>query len=163
MKTKVVTYCGLFTALAMIFSYIETLLPFSIGVAGAKLGLPNIAIMVVLYLIGEKEAVYIDILRIFLTAMLFGNMSAFIFSFCGGMLSIIVMILIKKCKYFSIQAVSVCGGVAHNTGQLLAAIFIMQTPGIAFYLPVLMITGVITGIVNGIVAGIITKYLHKLK
>ena len=95
-NSRLVAFCGIFTALAMIFSYVEMLLPISIGVPGAKLGLANIAVLVVLYVAGGRTAFCVDILRIVLTSILFGNMAAFIFSISGGMLSIIVMILLKK-------------------------------------------------------------------
>ena len=109
-NSRLVAFCGIFTALAMIFSYVEMLLPISIGVPGAKLGLANIAVLVVLYVAGGRTAFCVDILRIVLTSILFGNMAAFIFSISGGMLSIIVMILLKKSGRFSMLGVSVAGG-----------------------------------------------------
>lgn len=145
----------------MIFSYVEMLLPISIGVPGAKLGLANIAVLVVLYVAGGRTAFCVDILRIVLTSILFGNMAAFIFSISGGMLSIIVMILLKKSGRFSMLGVSVAGGTAHNIGQIAAAAVVVGTAKIAYYLPVLLITGVITGIVNGCVARIIKISLQK--
>lgn len=160
-NSRLVAFCGVFTALAMIFSYVEMLLPISIGVPGAKLGLANIAVLVVLYVAGGRTAFCVDILRIVLTSILFGNMAAFIFSISGGMLSIIVMILLKKSSRFSMLGVSVAGGTAHNIGQIAAAAVVVGTAKIAYYLPVLLITGVITGIVNGCVAGIIKISLQK--
>ncbi|EEC57092.1 heptaprenyl diphosphate synthase component I [[Bacteroides] pectinophilus ATCC 43243] len=160
-NSRLVAFCGIFTALAMIFSYVEMLLPISIGVPGAKLGLANIAVLVVLYVAGGRTAFCVDILRIVLTSILFGNMAAFIFSISGGMLSIIVMILLKKSGRFSMLGVSVAGGTAHNIGQIAAAAVVVGTAKIAYYLPVLLITGVITGIVNGCVARIIKISLQK--
>lgn len=161
MKSKNVAFCGVFTALAMIFSYIEAMLPISLGVPGAKPGFANIAILIVLYTVGAKPAFYVDILRIVLTNILFGNMASFIFAMSGGLLSVIVMILLKRINRFSIAGVSVAGGVSHNIGQIIAAAVVTNTPGIAYYLPVLLVTGVITGVINGCVAGIIKKCLRK--
>lgn len=161
MKSKNVAFCGVFTALAMIFSYIEAMLPISLGVPGAKPGFANIAILIVLYTVGAKPAFYVDILRIVLTNILFGNMASFIFAMSGGLLSVIVMILLKRINRFSIAGVSVAGGVSHNIGQIIAAAAVTKTPGIAYYLPVLLVTGVITGVINGCVAGIIKKCLRK--
>ena len=143
-NSRLVAFCGIFTALAMIFSYVEMLLPISIGVPGAKLGLANIAVLVVLYVAGGRTAFCVDI-----------------FSISGGMLSIIVMILLKKSGRFSMLGVSVAGGTAHNIGQIAAAAVVVGTAKIAYYLPVLLITGVITGIVNGCVARIIKISLQK--
>lgn len=161
MKSKNVAFCGVFTALAMIFSYIEAMLPISLGVPGAKPGFANIAILIVLYTVGAKPAFCVDILRIVLTNILFGNMASFIFAMSGGLLSVIVMILLKRINRFSIAGVSVAGGVSHNVGQIIAAAAVTRTPGIAYYLPVLLVTGVITGVINGCVAGIIKKCLRK--
>lgn len=161
MKSRLVAFCGVFTALAMIFSYVEALIPISVGVPGVKLGLANTAILVVLYLAGSRAAFLVDILRIILTSMLFGNMAAFIFSISGGLLSIAVMIAAKRTGMLSMTGVSVAGGVAHNVGQLAAAAFVTGTIKIVYYLPVLMIAGVLTGILNGCIAGLIKKCLHK--
>ena len=161
MNSRDVAFCGVFTALAMIFSYIEALIPISVGIPGAKLGFANIAILVVLYITGAKAAFFVDVLRILLTGILFGNMAAFIFSISGGLLSVAVMIVLKRTDKFSMTGISVAGGVSHNIGQLAAAAVVMQTAGIVYYLPVLLIAGVITGVVNGCVAGIIKKCLHK--
>ena len=157
-RTGTITICGVLTALAMIFSYIESLMPIMVPVPGIKLGVANIAIVTVLYIVGWKEAVIINVIRIALTAMLFGNLNSFLFSMAGGMLSLAGMIVLKKVfKGFSSIGVSVAGGVLHNIGQIIAAVFIMGSSAIAYYLPVLLMAGVITGIVIGIVAGIVTQ------
>lgn len=156
-KTRTVALCGVMTALAMIFSYVESLIPIPIPVYGVKLGVANIAIITVMYAIGEKEALIINCIRITLTALLFGNLNSFIFSMSGGLLSFVVMVLLKKIKVFSMVGVSVAGGVFHNVGQIIAAIFIMDTGAIIYYLPVLIVAGVITGIVIGIVSALVAK------
>ena len=110
-----------------------------------------------LFIVGAKEAFVVDVLRITLTALLFGNLNSFLFSMFGGVLSIVVMIILKKMRWLSEIGVSVAGGVTHNIGQIVAAIWIMGSSAIALYLPVLLISGVITGIVIGIVAGMVMK------
>lgn len=156
-RTRTVAICGVMTALSMIFSYVESLIPIPIPVYGVKLGVANIAIITVMYAIGEKEALIINCIRITLTALLFGNLNSFIFSMSGGLLSFAVMVLLKKTKMFSMVGVSVAGGVFHNVGQIIAAIFIMDTGAIIYYLPVLIVAGVITGIVIGIVSALVAK------
>lgn len=152
-----IAVCGVLTALAMIFSYIEALIPIPIGVPGVKLGIANIAIIAVIYIIGNMEAVIVNLLRILLTGILFGNIYSFLFSLAGGMLSVLIMISVKKIKKFSMIGVSIIGGVTHNIGQIIAAVFLMENAAIAYYLPVLIIAGVVTGVVIGIVGQLVTK------
>ena len=156
-NSKRIAVCGVLTALALIFSYIEALIPIPIGIPGVKLGIANIAIIAVIYIIGDAEAIIVDFLRIVLTGILFGNFYSFMFSLIGGMLSVILMILAKKVKKLSMVGVSMIGGVAHNVGQIVAAVFLMDNVAIAYYLPVLIVVGVVTGIVIGYVGQLVTK------
>ena len=156
-KSKRVAVCGVLTALAMIFSYIEALIPIPIGIPGVKLGIANIAIIAVIYIVGDADAVIVNFLRIVLTGILFGNFYSFLFSLVGGMLSVILMILFKKTKKLSMVGVSIIGGVAHNVGQITAAVFLMDNVAIAYYLPVLMVAGVVTGIIIGYIGQLVTK------
>lgn len=161
MQINRITICGILTALAMIFSYIESLIPIPVPIPGIKLGIANIAIITVLYVVGIREAVIINIVRISLTAMLFGNLNSFLFSMAGGMLSLVVMILLMKMKCFSMIGVSIAGGVMHNIGQIIAAVFLMESPAIAYYLPVLLVAGLVTGVVIGIVSGLVVVRVSR--
>ena len=153
--------CGILTTLANIFSYIDSLISIPIPVPGVRIGISNIAIITVLYIVGVKEAVIVNILRITLTSILFGNITSFWFSITGN---------VKYCYYgsfekidtFSMVGVSVAGGVSHNIGQIIAAVLIMETNAILYYLPVLLITGTFTGIIIGIVAAMVLKRLKNL-
>lgn len=156
-KTYTIAVCGVLTALAMIFSYIESMIQIPVPIPGIKLGIANIAIITVLYVVGWREASVINVIRISLTSILFGNINTFIFSMAGGILSMFMMILLMKTKQFSMAGVSVAGGVAHNIGQIIAAIFVMGSSAIVYYLPVLMISGIVTGVVIGVVAALVTK------
>ncbi len=158
-KTKIVALCGVFTALAFIFSYVEMLLPISLGIPGIKLGLANCCAIVLIYLVGGLEAAVVNGIRVILANVLFGNFSSFLFSLAGAVLSMVAMLLLKKTKIFSPVAVSVTGGVMHNIGQIIAAVFIMENAAIAYYLPVLLITGIITGAVIGILATVVINRL----
>lgn len=156
--------CGIMTALALVFGYIEHLVPFPIGIYGIKLGLANLVVVVMLYKFKWYTALSINLLRIFLSFLLFGSATSLIYSLCGGILSFLAMLLLSRLKKpsFSALGVSVCGGVAHNFGQLLAAALLLDELRLAFYLPVLVIAGAVTGTVIGLVAIIILKHLpHK--
>lgn len=149
MKKKI-AYLSMFLALALVCSYVETLIPFPIGIPGVKLGLTNIIVILVLYCIGEKEAILISILRILLSGFMFGNAFAIIYSLAGGILSFIFMMLMKRTKKFSVITVSVAGGISHNIGQMLLASILIESYYIVSYLPVLLISGTITGFLIGV-------------
>ena len=164
MKTSKMTFLGLFTALAMILSFVETLFPpISTVLPGIKMGLPNIAIMFILYRIGWKEAFAVSVVRVLLVSLLFGNVQTMWFSLAGAVLSLIVMILMKQFTSFSHPSISVVGGIFHNVGQILVACLITKTPQITYYLPVLIISGSAAGILVGLVAGMLEKRVPKFK
>lgn len=141
---------GVFTALALIFSYVELLIPINFGIPGAKLGLANLVIIIVLYKTDWKEALLLSVVRIVLAGFLFGNLFGILYSLAGGILSLAVMALLKRSGDFSIIGVSMAGGVSHNVGQLIMAMLVVETYAVGYYLPVLLIAGLITGTLIGI-------------
>ena len=161
MKSRV-AYFGVFTALALIFSYVETLIPINFGIPGIKLGLANLIIIIALYKMSVKEAYALSVVRIVLAGFMFGNLFSIIYSLAGGLLSLSIMALLRKTDKFSLFGISMAGGVFHNVGQLIVAILVMENLNIAYYMPVLLISGLITGFVIGLVAGEMLKRLTKL-
>ena len=125
-KSRRISYCAVFTALAMIFSYVEAILPINFGVPGMKLGLANLVIVTGLYYMSEKDVVFISMARILLMGMLFGNGISLIYSLTGGILSYLIMILLKKKMNLSVLVISISGGITHNIGQLIAASFVVN-------------------------------------
>jgi len=163
-QTKKVTFLGVMTTLAMILSYLELLLPpIWSAVPGIKVGLPNIIIIFLLYKLSFKDAVAVSFIRVCLTALLFGNVMSLVYSISGAVLSLAVMFILKKTDRFSMVGVSVAGGVCHNLGQIIAAIIVMQTKEIGYYMIVLSITGIIAGIFVGLAGALCLKYSKKLK
>lgn len=152
MKTRKIAYLGVFLALALILSYVESLIPFYFGILGVKLGLTNLIVVVMLYCTGTKEAFGVSVARILLAGFLFGNLFSILYSLAGGVLSFIVMCLLKKTGRFHVISVSVTGGISHNLGQLIAAAFVVETYDIFYYMPFLLIAGVATGFVIGMLA-----------
>lgn len=150
-------YFGVFTALALILGYVESLIPIQFGVPGIKLGLANLIIVMVLYMRGWKEALLLSVVRIVLSGFIFGNLFSILYSLAGGMLSLLVMALMVKISRFSTVGISIAGGVCHNIGQLIVAMLAVETYQVGFYLPVLLISGVITGALIGITAGEVMK------
>lgn len=154
---------GVFVALALIFSYIETLIPFQIGIPGVKLGLANIVIVIALYRMPAGEVVTLSIVRVLLAGILFGNLMSILYSLAGGLLSLAVMWGLKHVKAVSILGVSIAGGVFHNIGQLLAAAVVVETYGVFSYVPVLLISGLITGIVIGLASSEMLRRIRGLQ
>lgn len=152
MKTRKIAYLGVFLALALILSYVESLIPFYFGIPGVKLGLTNLIVVVMLYCTGTKEAFGVSVARILLAGFLFGNLFSILYSLAGGVLSFIVMCLLKKTGRFHVISVSVTGGISHNIGQLIAAAFVVETYDIFYHMPFLLIAGVATGFVIGMLA-----------
>lgn len=158
---KRVAYCAMLSALAMIFGYVEALIPVNFGIPGVKLGLANLVIVVALYLLPTHQVLFIQIARIILVSFLFGNLSMMIYSLAGGLLSFLVMSLLKKAGGFSVIGVSIAGGVTHNIGQLIVAILVVQNMKIAYYASVLMIAGLITGGLIGMLAQRIQLHMNQ--
>ena len=154
-NTVRIAWFGVFTALALIFSYVETLIPFQIGIPGVKLGLANLIVVVALYKMGGKDAMLLSVTRIVLSGCI-------LYSLAGGLLSLAVMVILKKRGSFSVFGVSMAGGVFHNVGQLIVAMLVVETFSVAYYVPVLLIAGVITGFIMGVVANEMLKRLGSI-
>lgn len=161
MKNKV-AYFGVFTALALIFSYVESLIPIHFGIPGVKLGLANLIIVIALYKMSIKEAYILSIVRIVLAGFMFGNLFAILYSLAGGMLSLTIMCVLKRVGKFSVFGISIAGGVFHNVGQLIMAAFVLESISIGYYFPVLLISGLVTGFVIGLISNEMMKRLKKL-
>lgn len=158
MKTKQIALFGMLTALAFIFSYIEHLIPLPLP-TGVKLGAANIVIVCSLYFLGWKEALAISLLRILLSGFAFG-ISTVPYSMAGGLLSLLVMALLKQNKNFGITGVSVAGSVCHNVGQTLVAMLLLGNKT-AYYFPLLLLSGIIAGVLIGLVSGLVLEKLKK--
>lgn len=161
MKSKV-AYFGVFTALALIFSYVETLIPINFGIPGVKLGLANLIIVIALYRMKLSEVYLLSVVRVVLSGFIFGNYFSIIYSLAGGLFSLTVMAVLKKSESFSIPGVSIAGGVFHNIGQLIVAMLVVETFSVIYYVPVLLIAGLITGLLIGITANAMLKRLVNI-
>ena len=162
MNAKKTTLLSLFCALAMIMSYLESLVPLPLPF-GIKLGLPNIIIVFILYRVGITAAVSVSVIRVILVSLLFGNIVSMSYSLAGAFLSLGIMILLKQFKCFSAVAVSVAGGIFHNVGQIIVACILMDTAQISYYLPILAISGIVAGVLIGIAGNLlIQKFPKKL-
>jgi heptaprenyl diphosphate synthase len=164
MKTKRITLLALCASVALLMSYVEFLIPpiFS-AVPGIKMGLPNIAILIVLYHFGTRDAIVVSLVRLVITTFLFGNFTTFIYSLAGAVLSLLVMVILKKINLLSTVGVSVAGAVMHNLGQIVVAMALMHTSEIGYYMIVLAITGTISGIFIGLCGSLVLKRISNIK
>lgn len=153
----------MFTALALIFSYLETLIPVSVGIPGVKLGLANLITVIALYKIPVKDVYVLAVVRVVLAGFIFGNYFSILYSLAGAVLSLTVMVILAKSDGFSVMGVSMAGGVAHNVGQLLIAMAVVETFSVVYYIPVLLVAGLVTGLLIGIVSGQVLKRITDIR
>lgn len=161
-KGRESAYIGLLMAMALILSYIENLIAFQPGIPGMKIGLANLAVLICLYLFGWKEAVFLTLTKAVISGFLFGSLFTIVYSLAGAAVSVVTMILLKKCSLFHMPVVSAAGGVMHNMGQLLVAVFVVENYSVFYYMPVLILAGLATGIVIGAAATLVLPYIQRI-
>lgn len=161
-NAKKIAYCAMLTALSMVFSYIEALIPLSAGIPGIKLGLSNLVVVSGLYFLPAGWVCLVLVLKVTLVSFLFGNLSMLIYSMAGGMLSLFVMLALKRVKGFSMIGVSMAGGVCHNIGQLIVAVAVVESAAPLSYLPALIVAGAVSGTAIGAAAYRVQKLIGRM-
>lgn len=159
MRQKI-AYMGIFASVAIIFGYVESLIPVFVGIPGIKLGLANLAVLFILEKYSFKEAAIVSVVRILVIGFLFGNLFSILYSLAGAALSLSVMTLLLRKSGLSLIGVSVAGGVTHNIGQLIVAALVVENASVFFYFPVLMVSGIVTGILIGWLTQETAKRIH---
>jgi heptaprenyl diphosphate synthase component I len=162
-RTRKLTHIAMLLTLTVVLSIFESILPTFIPIAGVKLGLANIAVMYALIVYGKKEAIGLNIAKAALAGVTRGATSALL-SLCGGLLSIIVIIILisvfkNKISYI---IMSISGAVFHNIGQLAAIYFIMNSYPVLYYFPVLLISGIIMGILTGMLLKTLMPVINNI-
>ena len=161
--TRRLTRLALLTAIALTIFMVEAQIPVPIPIPGVKLGLANLIIVIALYKMRLSEVFLLSIVRILLSGFLFGNYFSILYSLAGGLLSLVVMALLKKTGDFSVMGISMAGGVSHNVGQLVVAMLVVETFSVGYYLPVLLVAGLVTGFLIGVAAGEMLKRLVNIR
>lgn len=154
-------YLGVLCSVAIVLGYVESLFPIFVGVPGMKLGLPNLAIVLVLYLYSWKEALAVSVVRILVVGFLFGNAFSIAFSLAGGILSLLCMELARRYLKLSCTGVSMVGGVTHNLGQICIAILVVENVRVAYYFSVLAVSGLVTGILIGMLSSELIRRIRR--
>lgn len=160
-KNEKLTKMAMLVALAMIFSYVESLIPINFGIPGVKLGVANLVTVTGLYFLELPEVFLVVVMRVLLTGFLFGNGMSIIYSLAGGILSLLVMAVMKRINGFSVLGVSIMGGASHNIGQIIVASVVVENLKLIYYLPALLIAGTITGFVMGILSKKVLPTVQK--
>ena len=160
MKTTQLTRCGVFAAMALIIHIIESYIPPLAPIPGIKVGFANIITLAAIYLLGNKEAFMILIVRIVLGNIFSGQMMSLMYSLSGGLLCYLVTILLKGTfRGKTIWALGVIGAIAHNIGQTVCAFFLFDSKSIVYYGIILCIVSCITGTITGICAQTIVNHM----
>ena len=161
LTTKQLTLCAVLTAMALALSYLENFFPLSLAIPipGVKLGLANIVTVFALYVLGPGQAMLILLARCLLGAVFAGNMNALIFSLLGGVSAMLVMIGLSRWRRLSVYGVSVGGAVAHNCGQVAAAVLTLGNTAPLYYLPILLGVSLFTGALTGLVTACLFRAL----
>lgn len=159
LKSRRLALSAMLAALALIFSYVEALIPLPVPVPGIKLGIANLVIVIAIYKLGFRYAFTINCIRIIIAGLLFSGVFGMLYSFAGGVLSIVIMYLLYRTGLFSMVGVSMAGGVAHNLGQLLTASLIVSNIRMMSYFSILLFSGLISGILIGVIAALIYRRL----
>lgn len=164
MNTKKLTNMALLLALALVISVVELQIPMPVPIPGAKLGLSNIIILVSLYFYGFKASLTISLLKSFMLVLITGAVSAFFYSAAGAILASIAMVLALKFhdKLFSFIGVSEIGAFAHNLGQIIVSVVVMENIKMFYYLPLLVFVGTLTGFFVGLSSNFVIKHMKKL-
>ena len=163
LATRRLALCAMLASLALIFSYVEAMIPVPVPVPGIKLGIANLVIVMAIYKLGFRYAFAINCVRIVIAGLLFSGVFGMLYSFAGGILSITVMYLLYKTGWFSMVGVSMAGGVAHNLGQLLTACLIVSTVRLMSYFSILLFSGLFSGIAVGVLATLIYRRLPDIR
>lgn len=160
MKNKKLVILSMALCVSLILSYVDSLIPYNFVIPGIKMGLTNIAIVFALYKFGIKEAILISLLRVFMMGVLFNNGLTFLYSLSGAILSLVLMIILKKFNVFDEYGVSISGAISHNIGQLICAYFLLKTNVLIYYLPYLLLSGLLSGLFVGILSAVTIKRVN---
>ncbi len=175
LSVRMLALLSMMTALALVLSWVEAILPFQPGLPGVKLGLANLIIVCVLCRLGTRPAILVDAARVLLSGLLFGGPFSTLYSLAGAAASLAAMSLLfrvnhkrkasGKTESFSLYGISMTGGVFHNLGQLVVAILFISNVNLVYYFPVMILSGIAAGILNGIIARLLLFYLpfHRFR
>ena len=160
---KRVALCGLLLSMMLVLGWVEHMIPLNAAIPGIKLGLSNGVLIFAVYMLGIPYAFLLMVLKVVLSGLMFGGVSAMMYAMAGGLVSMILMATLSRVKGMHPVVVSMVGGVGHNVGQVLLAMVMLNTANLVYYLAVLTFVGLGCGAVTGVTATSVMKHLKKLK
>ncbi len=164
LNTKRVAVCGLLLSMMLILGWVEHLIPLNAAIPGIKLGLSNSVLVFAVYMLDIPTAYILMAMKVVLSCAFFGSpASMMIYGFSGGLLSLTGMVLLSRVKGMHCVTVSMVGGALHNVGQVLAAMVMLGTANLAYYMAVLMLVGLLVGMLTGISANLVMKHMRHMR
>ena len=158
-STRRLTVSALLVTVMLMLGYLESFVP--TGIPGVKLGLSNSVLLLAIYWLGIPTAFLLMAVKVLLSGFLFSGVSAMMYAFAGGLLSMIVMSALYKAKGFSTVSIAMAGAVFHNVGQVGMAMIMLETDRLVYYMAILMLAGLVTGFVTGTVTTLLMKRLPE--
>lgn len=158
-NTRKLVTLGLFLAFGTVFNFVENVLINVPIMPGIKLGIANTITLIVLYYYGWKEYVIIGLLRVLLTALMFGFGMGTLIALGGWFLSVVITLILYSTKKFSLFGISMSSAVFHGLGQIIVVSMYYQTSGMFILFPILGITGLISGLLIALLVRLIIKHL----
>lgn len=159
---KKITFYSVLTLFAMLLSYLEGVAFAFVPIPGFKLGLANTVSMLLISNKHIKGGIAVNLARILLSALLFGNINSLFLSLCGGFLSTVTVIILAECKCFTFAGISSAAGAVHNFGQICGAVILFGTSGLFYLLPILLLCGTLMGFLLGISLNLFTKKYQNI-
>jgi len=162
MSVKKIAVLAVFTTLMMALAYLERILPGFIPLLPyCKLGLSNIVLLFAIYALSKRDAFFLLFVKLFLSVVLFGSASGFLYALFGGVLALSCMCIGAKFQKFSVIGVSVIGALAHNLGQMLAGCLLLKSGAVLFMAPIFLLSGVLTGLLTGVISGLLISRCRR--
>ena len=161
--TKQLALCSVLLTLMLVLGWVESLFPPLMGVPGIKLGLSNGVLIFAVYMLSLPTAWVLMLLKVVLSSLFFGGVAALPYALAGGVLSLASMCLLSRMKWMHPVTVSIVGGVMHNVGQIVMAMIILHTSQLAYYMAVLMLSGILFGALPGVSATLVMKHRKHIK
>ena len=154
--TKQLALCSVLLTLMLVLGWVESLFPPLMGVPGIKLGLSNGVLIFAVYMLSLPTAWVLMLLKVVLSSLFLGGVAALPYALAG-------MCLLSRMKWMHPVTVSIVGGVMHNVGQIVMAMIILHTSQLAYYMAVLMLSGILFGALTGVSATLVMKHMKHIK
>ena len=160
LRIRRIASTSLLSAVALVLSYVESMIPLPVTVPGIKLGLGNIAVVVALFMYDAPTAALVAGVKVLASGLLFGSPTMLLYSLGGTALAFLGMWAMHLIPGIDVVPVSMVSAILHNVGQLAVAALMLGTSSVFVSLPLMAVVSCATGAITGFVA---TKVLEGLR